>query len=259
MLVASTVACEPDTDLGLGDWCVQAGGPSIPECTQLHADEPALRMPGGGRIGAITRGGDAFVTADGSLPIDQSLVDRGFIGGSSGEYANALYKATIADGTVVDVERVATVNEDVLLAAVFGGVALEGTIGRWVTTDTYSFEETLPIRFEFDTVAADGKLTAADGRCLAALSESDGNPLVGSYTADVWIARVPGMHGPFDDELVLHWNESVSNMGPGFYPSVATLAGKDPLMPTWDTALHGNPSYGPPVSLAMVDGGGEAC
>ncbi len=71
--------------------------------------------------------------------------------------------------------------------------------------------------------------------------------------------RVPGMHAMFDDEMVIVWNESTSNMGSGYYPSVATLLGGDPMAKEWTTIIHGTPTVGPAVNVHLVRGGGGTC
>jgi hypothetical protein len=229
-------------------------------------------LPSDAQIGVVVRGGAALVTSAGSLPLalGPDRIDAGISGSGRAEYATSLYQATIKNGTVTSMVSVAAVDENAVLTSMFGGRAMEGTITRLVDADTYSFDETLSIRIEFDDVAANDRLNgtivnagggavAADGNCLPALSRSTGNPLVGFYTAEIWLTRAPSMHGPFDDQLVLHWNEWNSGMGVGFYPSLATLAGEDPLADTWEVVQHLDPVLGPSLSLRLVDGGGAPC
>jgi hypothetical protein len=71
--------------------------------------------------------------------------------------------------------------------------------------------------------------------------------------------RFPGMHVVFDDEMLIVWNESVSNMGSGYYPSVATLLGGDPMDKKWTTLIHGTPNTGPAVDVHLVTRGGGTC
>ncbi len=273
-LLMAGVACTPESDaVDLEDWCPTFGGNSLPTCSSLHDNDPALRLPSNEQVGVVTRGGAMLMTSAGSLPLDlgPEAIDAGISGSGRAQYATSLYIATIKNGTVTAMTRVAAVEEDAVLTSVLGGKAMEGTIGQHLGPDSYSFDETLPVRIELADTAADGKLmgritnaeasvSAADGSCLPALSASPGNPLVDNlYAADVWLTRAPSMHVAFDDELVLHWNETFTGMGTGFYPSLATLTGADPLADTWDVVLHGNPLYGPSLSLRLVEGGGGSC
>jgi hypothetical protein len=41
-------------------------------------------------------------------------------------------------------------------------------------------------------------------------------------------------------------------MGEGFYPSLATLTGDDPLRRVWQVHQHGNPSSGPALRLRFT-------
>ena len=100
----------------------------------------------------------------------------------------------------------------------------------------------------------------ADGSCLVSLSDDgERNPLRGSFTAEVSLERDPSMHAIFDDEILLVWDGSTSNMGAAFYPSVATVLGGDPFDAEWQTVIHGTPTAGPAVTLHLVDGGGGPC
>jgi hypothetical protein len=251
---------------------------TVAYCTALFDGDRALRLPAdpsdGRRYGAVKRNGAAFHTAAGDLEIATGLRSRlGIESHDNHEehtgYPNTVYLATVDDGTVTAVQPVAVVTEDLLLSTVFGGRALEGTIGVRTGPQTYSFTRTLPIRLELRAAASDGRLagrivnaTAAvrgsTGGCLAALTATAGNPLVGNFTADVQIERAPSMHVEFGDELVLNWAEG-SNMGAEFYPSVATLLGVDPLAGSWTAGLHGNPINGPELVLHTVTGGGGPC
>lgn len=115
--------------------------------------------------------------------------------------------------------------------------------------------------------AAPGRAAYANTICLATISRgavtklkpNATNPLVGDYTAKIQIERFPAMHTAFDDELVLAWTDSASNMGAAYYPSLATLLGGDPIGRTWETHIHGTPSAGPPANQHLVMGGGGTC
>ncbi|WNZ07024.1 hypothetical protein [Streptomyces sp. 11x1] len=147
---------------------------------------------------------------------------------------------------------------------------MEGTIGVRTRQGDYASDATLPIRIAFAKSPVDGELTgkitnatravrSAKGSCFAPLNRTKANPLVGKFTARITLERFSSMHAAFDDELLLRWSSSVSNMGHAYYPSIATLLGGDPLGRTWETTLHGTPSAGPSVTLRLVSGGGGTC
>ena len=155
-------------------------------------------------------------------------------------YANTVYLATIARGVVTALKPAVVINEAAIMQHFFAGRAMEGRIGgAGRRRNTYSGSRTLPIRVQLAVDAAhaaiDGHIVnarravrAADGRCLAALSASGAqDPLTGPvFTAEIALQRRPGMHAPFDDELIARWDSSSSDMGADFYPSVASLLGK---------------------------------
>jgi hypothetical protein len=115
---------------------------------------------------------------------------------------------------------------------------------------------TLPGRI----VNASRAVRTSTGACAPALSDAgDRDPLQEPFTADVALQRFPSMHVPFDDELLVVWDDKVSNMGADLYPSVAALLDLEPLGPAWETALHGNPTAGPALTLRLVEGGGGPC
>ena len=73
------------------------------------------------------------------------------------------------------------------------------------------------------------------------------------------LERVPSMHVPYDDEMIVAWNDSSSGMGSAFFPSVATVLGHDPLGNTWDVVQHGTPNSGPALTLHLADGPTTPC
>lgn len=248
----------------------------LTHCTKLFEDAKPIRLPSNPsdkqRYGALKRSGQAFYTRAGDVPLADAAIKQLSKGVSSGRapYANTIYLATISNGAVTDLKPIADIAEDAVLDADFAGRVMEGTVGTLAGPDSFTSDKRLPIRVEFAEKATNGRLAgkimnstsgvrSADGVCLKPLAGLAANPLVGRYTADIQIQRFPSMHGEFDDQLLLTWHEDVSNMGDGYYPSVATLLGGNPLDPTWETAIHGNPTAGPAVDLRLVKGGGGAC
>ncbi|MDX2683175.1 hypothetical protein [Streptomyces soliscabiei] len=248
----------------------------IVHCTQLFAGKNPIRPPRDPsrtqRYGALKRGGTTFHTRGGDLPLAAALARQLKADAEKGRtaYANTIYLATISKGTVTKIKPVADIQENAVLRAAFAGRAMEGTIGVRTRQGDYASDATLPVRIEFTTSPVRGELTgkftnatravrSANGSCFAPLNRTRANPLVGEFTAKIALERYSSMHAAFDDELLLKWSSSVSNMGTAYYPSIATLLGADPLGRTWETLLHGTPSAGPPVSLRLVTGGGGTC
>lgn len=247
----------------------------IVHCTELFSGATPIRLPSDAsstqRYGALKRGGERFYTLAGDMRLSATVTKQLRKGADSGStaYANTIYLATIEDGTVTKIEAVMTIEENAVLRAAFAGRAMEGVIAARVGRDNYA-DPALPLRIEISGSPAHGKLTAkivnattavrgSGGSCLAALNRDARNPLVKPYTADISIQRVPAMHDIFDDELVLAWSDSSSNMGAEYYPSIATLLGGDPLDKNWGTTVHAVPGIGPDASLHLVSGGGGAC
>ncbi|MFJ9707273.1 hypothetical protein [Streptomyces sp. NPDC101234] len=248
----------------------------VVHCTKLFPGTKPVRLPGDPsrtqRYGAVERGVPTFHTRGSDLPLTAAVTRRleAEANGGRTDYANTIYLATVSKGKVTEIKPVANIEENAVLRAVFGGRAMEGTIGVRTRQGDYSFTAALPVRIEFAGSPERGQLTgrisnatsavrSAKGSCFAPLNRTRANPLVGKFTAKIGIQRVPSMHGAFDDELILIWATDESNMGDAYYPSVATLLGGDRLGPTWETSLHGVPSLGPPVNLRLVTGGGRTC
>lgn len=248
----------------------------VVHCTKLFSGAKPIRLPGDPsrtqRYGALKRGGGKFHTRAGDLPFSAAVARQlnMRVRGGGPAYASTIYLATISNGTVVAVKSVISVDENALLRAVFAGRVMEGTIGTHTGSGDYTTDKTLPVRIEFAAAPAGGRLAgkitnattavrSAGGACLAPLNRTSANPLVGIYTANVAIQRRPAMHVQYDDELILIWTASASNMGTSFFPSIATLLGGDPLGRTWATVLHGTPTAGPAVTVHLVRGGGGTC
>ncbi|MDX3524298.1 hypothetical protein [Streptomyces scabiei] len=265
------------TPKALSDICAastQRNG--IVHCTKLFPGKKPIRLPDDPsrtqRFGALKRGGTTFHTRGGDLPLAAAVAKHLAAGAAKGRtaYASTIYLATISKGTVTKIKPIADIEENAVLRAVFAGRAMEGTIGVRTRQGDYSSRATLPVRIAFAKSPVHGELTgkiinatravrSSKGSCLAPLDRTKANPLVGEFTAKITLERVSSMHAAFDDELLLKWSSSVSNMGHAYYPSVATLLGGDPLGRTWETGLHGTPSAGPPVTLRLVSGGGGTC
>jgi hypothetical protein len=248
----------------------------VVHCTSLFPGTTPIRLPRDPsrtqRYGALKRGAQAFYTRAGNLRLTAAVaarLDRNGPGGYAA-YANTIYLATISRGAVTKLKPVVTVEENAVLRAAYAGRAMEGTISARTGPGTYAFDATLPIRIEIAASPVRGRLAGkitnatkrvrgANGSCLAPLNGSAKNPLVEGYTAKIQIQRFPAMHAMGDDELLLAWTESASNMGSSYYPSLATLLGGDPIGKTWQTLIHGTPTAGPSVDLRLVNGGGGTC
>ncbi|MDG5808594.1 hypothetical protein P9869_39320 [Streptomyces ossamyceticus] len=248
----------------------------IVHCTKLFAGKKPIRLPGDPsriqRYGAFNRGEATFHTRGGDLPLAVAVAKQLKADAENGRtaYANTIYLATISKGTVTKIKPVADIDENAVLQAAFAGRVMEGTIGVRTRQGDYASRATLPVRIELAKSAVRGELIgkftnatravrSANGSCFAPLNRTQANPLVGEFTAKIAIERYSSMHVPFEDELLLKWSSTMSNMGQAYYPSIATLLGADPLGRTWEAPIHGTPSAGPHVSLRLVSGGGGTC
>jgi hypothetical protein len=282
LLTASLAACggsptpqpKPAADTqSIGMCATSQKKDGIEYCTKLFPGNAPIRLPADPsatrKYGAVTRNGQAFHTRTGDLPLAPAMrqkLNKNLNGQM--EYANAIYLATITNGTVTDVKPVALIDENTIIGAFFAGRAMEGTITAQGKPGVYDGKP-LPTRIEFVKDPKDGKLKGrfvnakagvrgADGKCIPALPKR-GNPFTGGLTPDIEIMRYPGMHTMFDDELVLFWHDNTSNMGKDYYPSVATLLGGDPLGKTWATVGHATPGLRPVFDVHLVTGGGGTC
>lgn len=280
VLLAAALGRADGSAAQLPDVCpgAQVIGDTV-RCTALFRGASPLRLPADPsdtqRYGAFRRrGGEVLVTRSGVLKLEAGLAAQVAEGATSGgAYARTVYLATVSGGVVTALKPAVTITESAIMRHVFAGRALEGRIGVAARRKgTFTDARTLPIRVELAERATDGILPgrivnarrpvrAADDRCLAPLSRSGArNPLAGrTFTSAIALQRRPSMHTPFDDQLIARWNASASDMGTAFYPSVATLLGRDPLGPVWVAQIHGVPSAGPSLRLRLVTGGGGRC
>lgn len=240
---------------------------AVPVCLELH--ENGLRLPEGsaGRpLGAIGRSRPALLTVDGrALPLSRAVraklsVDR--------DYAGLVYEAATAGGKVRALTPRLRVTDGAVLEHLFGGRLL---IGRISGRSRGSFKSTprLPIVIELAKRSAGGRLTGvirnatrpvrAAGICHPALSRADDDPLGGGFRRRIAIERIPSMHMPFSDQMILAWTRNSSGMGSEFYASVATLFGRDRMGRTWRVVQHGNPSSGPALALKAAEGALNDC
>ncbi len=268
---------------------------TVVQCAQLQPQ--GLSLPADTATvayGALAQGGERFLTRRGVLTLAPSVVTRlqaqltadrasaasaqggavddGDVAARTGPYAQLVYRAQVQGTTVEALTPVVRIDESALMTRTFGGKVLEGTIARMVNPEVgYDLNATLPVRVELATSAVNGVITGhivnatravrtSTGACAGPLSgEKAKDPLQGPFTDTVELQRYPSMHVPFDDEMLLKWDTDASNMGTEFYPSAATPLGLDPLGNSWVTTLHGNPTSGPAMTLAIVQGGGGAC
>jgi len=241
-----------------------------PTCERVYDTGKAVRLPdtANGAVGAVTRGGEGFVTSAGTrLQMSDAVRERVL---EDNAYASTAYQAQVSDGTVTSVTPVLTVPSGAALSRALGGAVLVGDITPYVGDDVYDGVGSLPVVITLDASASGDRLRGtianattavalSDGTCAPALSAvGTRNPLQGGFTSSLEISRDPSMHTSFDDELVLHWGDSSSGMGAAFFPSVATLMDVDSLADTWEVSQHGNPASGPGLVLKRSSASVEA-
>ncbi len=239
-----------------------------PTCTELVSGAKGLVLPADtpklAYVG-VNAGGATFLTAGGAtLPLEGD-VRRKVI--SSTDYASTVYAATLKKGKVAAVEPWLQVSEEALLNRVFAGRVLTGLISPRTPAGTYDLRAGMPVALLLDAVAKKGAIGAriinaqrkvkVDGACLPSLAVT-GNPLTDGFGPQVSISRVPSMHGPFNDELIVTWENTTSGMGEAFYPSVAQVLGA-PMPTPWTVAQHGVPDSGPAMQLRFASGKPKRC
>lgn len=262
----------PATPVDVSSACASVSTTTTPPtCERPYDTGVSVRLPetAAGAVGAVARGGEVFVTSTGArLAVSDSARDRVLEGNA---YASTIYQAQISNGTVTEVTPVLTVPSGATLARALGGAVLVGEITPYAGADVYDTAGSLPVVVALDAAAtgdllhgtianATSAVALSDGTCAPALTAAGSkNPLQGTFTSSLQLSRDPSMHTSFDDELVLHWADSSSGMGAGFFPSVATLMDADPLAATWEVGQHGNPVSGPGLVLqrssAAIDTG----
>jgi hypothetical protein len=246
---------------------------TIPTCTSLFPGRTGLKLPAGPQdapVGAVTRGGEFLVDAQGKLfrlkarKVDPTDTDR------DTRYATTVYQAKVSNGVATSLRPLLRVSDDAILTHTFGGKTLTGVISSRMTDGSYDVDPKLPIAIRLDANARDKVLhgtivnairtvRVGGGACIVNLPDTSANPLVDGFGRYVTVVRVPSMHVPYDDELVLEWNGSSSGMGSDFYPSVATVMGNDPFARTWQVSQHGTPTSGPSLKLTLTDGPITTC
>jgi hypothetical protein len=251
---------------------VDASG-AIPTCTSLFPGRTGLKVPAGPNdapVGAVARGGEFLVDAQGKrFRLKARKVDPADTVGDT-RYATTVYQAKVSNGVATSLRPLLRVSDDAILTHTFGGKTLTGVISSRMTDGSYDVDPKLPIAIRLEANARNKALhgtivnairpvRVGGGACMVKLPDTSANPLVEGFGRSVTITRMPSMHVPYDDELVFEWNESSSGMGSDFYPSVATVMGKDPLARTWQVSQHGTPTSGPSLKLALSDGPITTC
>jgi hypothetical protein len=257
-----------DADPALAKACaaVRSSG-GLPTCTELHPGRRAIRLPEGTSerpYGVLARGG-GVVTAQGRrLPLTQRVAGS-FTNPRA--YATRVYRATVADDKVTELDARMRVPARLVMDRVFGSRMLVGRIsrrtGRQGGSASFSTTPTLPLIIRLKRASRTGVIrgsilnataaVAAAGVCYRSLAANGkANPLVGGFSSRITVERFPGMHAPFADQQVLGWENGSSGMGSAFYPSLATLMGRDPLGRAWRVGQHGNPTTGPALRLRFA-------
>jgi hypothetical protein len=245
---------------------------TIPTCTSLFPGRTGLKLPAGpedGPVGAVARGGEFFVDAQGKR-FRLKAVKVVPMSSTDTRYATTVYQAKISKGVATSLRPLLRVSEDAILTHTFGAKVLTGVIASRQSDGSYDVDPTLPIAIRLDAHArgkalsgtilnATRSVRVGAGACIARLPDTSANPLTDGFSRKIAIARVPSMHVPHDDELILEWDESSSGMGRDFYPSVATVMGTDPIARTWEVVQHGSPTSGPALKLRLTDGPITTC
>jgi hypothetical protein len=264
-------------------------------CEQGFADAPFVRPPPDTDavvFAGLDLGAKQLVTRNGRIDLGAALAaamgsEQAPSGSNGDRYAYAIYQAALGPNhEVQSVVPAIIVDDAVFMQSYLIDIDLEGVISQRTGTDsmgsTFELTPSLPIRLKtkhdlqrmdagihgFPTVDLavtvanlSAGVLAADGRtCLSSLSSAgDHNPFLAVAAGDTLrFSRVPNMHGGNDDELVVWWSASTSDMATGFYiaPAMLMIQG---MMKQYVALPHGNPMYAPSITLDVVKSGGGAC
>jgi hypothetical protein len=198
-------------------------------------------------------------------------------------HAFSIYRARLdADGAVTDFARWGVIDEKNLLRR-FTGLELDGTISAKIG-DTYEAVPSMPIHLSLGqpallTANPDGTsiyqipatvsnlknpAITADGKCIAAILGAPNEPFAGAKEVSISLSRVPSMHGPGDDQMIMEFFVDKVSMGstmaPTWYfgPSSLFHAPAGPL-PVYEGIGHGTPGSLPNLTLTPVTTGGGGC
>lgn len=204
-------------------------------------------------------------------------------------YGHAIYRVVMEDGVPVEATPVVVIEDHVFLDVMLSGRKVQGMIARRTGEDEgsgaslYELDATLPILVEFDAAPtedasgsppyaprvikgtvlnATNATTGAMGDCLSGLdSHGAEDPFFGrSRPVEIEVYRHVNMHGAFDDVLVTVWPWDASNMGGVGFAYPIELASEDTFkLEGHASSPHGNPFYGPSMSVSEVDDAGAPC
>lgn len=272
---------------------ISAGGHDVIVCDTSFTEAPFVHLPDAevgvdymamrGCIAFIDRAGKERALAP-ALPASSLCADaQGLTGPEALAHAFALYRTTLdAEGRVSAFTRWAVIDEKNLLRP-FAGITLEGKISA-KKGDGFDFDPSLPLRLSLGLPAVltkqddgttvyqipamvenlDTAQKGSDGSCFPALQGPATDPFSAAKQATLSLYRVPSMHGPGDDELVIEYFvdevSAGSAMGQTWYFGPEMLFAAAPgTLPVYDGIGHGTPGSLPNLHLVQVSGGGGVC
>lgn len=269
-------------------------GHDVTVCEELYPEPPFLRPPAdeGSVVIAASDGTQLFVR--GEEPRNFTLEEQDIVGLGIREnsdvrrYAYTLYRMERDEGGAIVASAPALIIEDAAFHRFFEGFVLEGLISRHrqdPENPNFDFEDppTLPIRLELDAPSAstdmdptldvitltevhatvanleDGVLSS-QGECLTAVRDAGAEDPFDGADPMLRLLRVPSMHGPGDNELVIDGALALNHMTSGWMVMPHQLVeDADLVFDAADFFPHGNPLSMPKLILSRVSGGGDPC
>jgi hypothetical protein len=210
------------------------------------------RLTGSRDSVAVDGGTTPAIRVTGGAPV-VLLPGKVLDGTLQGAWEGTVSKRNPANGMWTESERVP-------FRATFGNLSSRGLLRIWGTT-----KETLP---DAEYFAAQGPIDnfdhavrAADGSCLPALTSlADANPFFGSSPATLDLFRVPSMHAPGDDHLVMDLPQGGTGMTQFAPVSPAGMMRTSVPDGFRDLTIypHGTPN-GFRIDMHPVTAGGDGC
>jgi hypothetical protein len=257
-------------------------GQSVVVCDVAFTDPPFVHLPPSKQLAeghveahlalrgqGFTDGGDAFPFTGTPEQFEAEALRHAF----------AIYRVELDDmGVVVGYAPAVYIDERNFLRAVAGQV-MQGTIAR-KTGDSYESDPTVPIHVTFgaaeltdDTtpgmaryalpIAVNnlaGAVTGEDGTCLPSMASYGPENPFSVYPSALVFARVPSMHGPFDDVATVAYTDSASVMaGALYFDPLDLIQATAPKLDLYEGYGHGTPGSIPNLFVQPVSGGGADC
>lgn len=270
-------------------------GHSVQVCEALHEEAPFVRPPADTDSAAYVATDGERVYVRGEEPralvaSERALlgIDDDIAGGPAQKLSGfVIYRARFDGGRKITSAAPAILIDDTLMLSFLVGKSAEGLISRHVSRDEGSFqyetEPSLPIRLRFNGLVDTGEtlgggtivrsglsvvvenlsdsVGSASGTCLPAMTAAGAeNPFEGLDPLKLVGTRVPAMHSPGENQLVIDGVAGMNHMSPAWMVMPHQLLGTAPI--TFERATfmpHGSFTAMPQLELGLVEGDAASC